>query len=886
MQALLTFAIIVLALFLRGSSLPTRGELVEKRLPAVPRPERFLRPSVLFTALAVLLLIVLPFDYRQALMLSLIGTVDVSVARRDHGIRGPGIAAQVALAGVSGFVVSHLIVKAGVGFPWSRLAGSVAAAVLGLIIGASALRVRGVSLAVVTLAGAVAIEQFGFANTTWGAGSYGSPVEQPTLAGLKLGSDAGFRGLDGNLPSPVLGFVFVVVVVALCLFVANLRRSNLGQRMLAVRSNERAAAAAGISVRNVKFVAFALSSFIAGTAGWMYAYNFGSVNAARFGILIALAFVAFAYIGGITMVSGAVIGGLVVTEAGPACPRRQARDLGQLDPALRRLGVDRHPDPESRGRRRLDPQEEAAEEEGGDPDSRGAIDCAPPAQAARGNDDAGRAMTCSTPRGLSVRFGGVHALVDVDLQVEEGSWSGPIGPNGAGKTTFIDAITGFVSCRGRVELDGRDLSRLPGHARARLGLARTWQSIELFDDLAIRENLMVVSPLPIPVGDRRGGGVLPGRSCTCRLSTTPLACSASSTVAKADTGGAHPGPAQACRGPRAPWSPSPAADLHGRARRRPGRQRVRPSSGRACAKGPLDAGTPILLVDHDMGLVLGICDEVAVFVFGRVISRGKPDEVRRHAPRRRRLPRVGRRRARTRGSRSTSFRPRTGRERSAVLSLEGLSAGYEGSGRAARARPCTSQPARWSRCSVPTAPARRPRCGRSRASSARAGRKDHLRGRGAGAKLPERPGSPRHCPRARRPRAPLRPPPSRSTSASATGARGSTPRSPTGISRLSSVAPAPPCRPPLGGEQQMLAIGRALARRPKLLLLDELSLGLAPVVVERRLPAGRVPPTRRNWLRRVARRAARPSRAGGRGAGLRSLARPARAAPASRGAAR
>ncbi len=314
MQALLTFAIIVLALFLRGSSLPTRGELVEKRLPAVPRPERFLRPSVLFTALAVLLLIVLPFDYRQALMLSLIGTVVCLSLVVITGYVGQVSLAQVALAGVSGFVVSHLIVKAGVGFPWGPLAGSVAAAVLGLIIGASALRVRGVSLAVVTLAGAVAIEQFGFANTTWGAGSYGSPVEQPTLAGLKLGSDAGFRGLDGNLPSPVLGFVYVFVVVALCLFVANLRRSNLGQRMLAVRSNERAAAAAGISVRNVKFVAFALSSFIAGTAGWMYAYNFGSVNAARFGILIALAFVAFAYIGGITMVSGAVIGGLVVTE--------------------------------------------------------------------------------------------------------------------------------------------------------------------------------------------------------------------------------------------------------------------------------------------------------------------------------------------------------------------------------------------------------------------------------------------------------------------------------------------------------------------------------------------------------------------------------------------
>jgi branched-chain amino acid transport system permease protein len=131
---------------------------------------------------------------------------------------------------------------------------------------------------------------------------------------LNLGSTARFRGLDGSIPSPILGFLFVGVTVLLCLFVANLRRSSLGQRMLAVRSNERAAAAAGIKVAHVKFIAFALSSFIAGTAGWMYAYNFGSVNASRFGIVIALSFVAFAYIGGITMVGGAVIGGLIATE--------------------------------------------------------------------------------------------------------------------------------------------------------------------------------------------------------------------------------------------------------------------------------------------------------------------------------------------------------------------------------------------------------------------------------------------------------------------------------------------------------------------------------------------------------------------------------------------
>ena len=95
--------------------------------------------------------------------------------------------------------------------------------------------------------------------------------------------------------------------------------------------------------------------------------------------------------------------------------------------------------------------------------------------------------------GLSVHFGGVRAVDEVDVVVEEGQLVGLIGPNGAGKTTFVDAITGFVRYTGRAELDGRDLAGMPPHARARRGLARTWQSTELFDDLTVRENLMVAA---------------------------------------------------------------------------------------------------------------------------------------------------------------------------------------------------------------------------------------------------------------------------------------------------------------------------------------------------------------------------------------------------------
>ena len=188
------------------------------------------------------------------------------------------------------------------------------ATILGLVVAVSALRVRGVSLAVVTLAAAVAIEKFGFANYRWGGGSGSAPVDEPKLGGLDLGPNASWRGLDGNVPSPVFGFFILAVIVAICLVIANVRRSTLGRQMLAVRSNERAAAAAGVNVTAVKLTGFGLSAFIAGVAGVMYGYEFGGVAATKFGAFAALGLIAFAYVGGITMISGAFVAGLISTS--------------------------------------------------------------------------------------------------------------------------------------------------------------------------------------------------------------------------------------------------------------------------------------------------------------------------------------------------------------------------------------------------------------------------------------------------------------------------------------------------------------------------------------------------------------------------------------------
>jgi branched-chain amino acid transport system permease protein len=314
---LFVFVVIVVALFLRGASLPSRGELVEKRLPFVPRPERLLRPSVIASVAGVACLIMFPYDFRQALINSMLGIIICLSLVVIIGFVGQISVVQLALAGVAGFMMSHLTTDVGgiwARFPLSLLIGAATATIVGLVIAISALRVRGVSLAVVTLAGAVALEQFGFLNSRWGGGPRGSPVDQPSIGGLDLAPDASFRGLDDKLPSPVFGFLVLAATVLLALLVANVRRSSLGQRMLAVRSNERAAAAAGINVRNTKLAGFGIAAFIAGMAGALYAYNFGSVSSSRFGAVAALGLIAFAYFGGITMVSGAVIAGIGATE--------------------------------------------------------------------------------------------------------------------------------------------------------------------------------------------------------------------------------------------------------------------------------------------------------------------------------------------------------------------------------------------------------------------------------------------------------------------------------------------------------------------------------------------------------------------------------------------
>ena len=225
---------------------------------------------------------------------------------------------------------------------------------------------------------------------------------------------------------------------------------------------------------------------------------------------------------------------------------------------------------------------------------------------------------------LGVTFGGVHALDRVSLDVPAGALVGLIGPNGAGKTTFIDALTGFVAHRGQVHFDGVALESLPTHRRARQGLARTWQSLELFDDLTVAENCLVA------VHREGARGVLADLLRPRRHHGDRAVMRALDTVGLTDR--ADDLPAELSLGQR---------KLLGVARAMAAEPRMvlldEPAAGLDSDESLLfgehlqsmaASGVAVLLIDHDMGLVLGVCEQVHVLDAGWLIASGPPAEVR------------------------------------------------------------------------------------------------------------------------------------------------------------------------------------------------------------------------------------------------------------------
>ena len=216
-------------------------------------------------------------------------------------------------------------------------------------------------------------------------------------------------------------------------------------------------------------------------------------------------------------------------------------------------------------------------------------------------------------RGVSVTFGGVSALTQVSLNVRPGEVTGLIGPNGAGKTTLFNVISGLQRPdNGEVLLGGRDVTKLGPHRRARLGLARTFQRLELFGSLSARDNVQAGIDAKREKGDLTAQGLLHRvgieGDADRQVSTLPTGEARLVELARA-----------LAIDPRLVLLDEPCSGLDdNESHLLGGLLRELAGEGRA-----------VLIVEHDMPLVLAVCDRIIVLDFGQVIADGTPEEIRR-----------------------------------------------------------------------------------------------------------------------------------------------------------------------------------------------------------------------------------------------------------------
>jgi sulfate-transporting ATPase len=802
------FLVILGVLIVRGRSLPLRGELTlkppevgEGRMPFAAWPA--LAAAVVLVSVVLSPSLVEAVQNTTALGLILLSLVVVT------GLTGQLSLAQFALAGFGAWIAAILVAKAGLPFVVAAILGVAATIPVGLAVGLPSLRLRGVNLAVATLGLALVIEAQIFAVGSRTGGLLGFDIHGAQLFGLDIDATEHPRRYA------VLGLLALALAAAA---VATLRRGRVGRRMLAVRSNERAAASLGISVFGAKLYAFALASALAAVGGILFLFQQPSaVFFPTFSALQSVFVIVFAVIGGIGFVAGALVGALVspngfatagLAELVPALESSATvqialgagllvllwlRPDGLASIRFRPPGWRRRPQPEAL------PVVE--------------VERAPPATLA--------------VRSLTVRYGGVVALDDVDLTVRPGQVVGLIGPNGAGKTTLIDAVSGFVAADGEVGLNGVEIGGWLAHRRARAGIARSFQTLELFDTMTLRENLQTASDRR----DRLGYLTAPFRAGRASLALAAVA-------AVRDLG--------------------LEADLDRRPDELPQGRRRLAALARALATRPsvllLDEpaaglddgetaelgallrrlatrwGVGILLVEHDVSLVRRVCDSVVVLQEGRHLRSGAVDEVMGD-------PVVAQaylghaREESEPTAEGVGARPGVERE-TKLLEARGLSAGY-GDLLALRELELAVHPGEIVAMLGPNG------AGKTTAVLTLAGELPALGGSAEVLGLPA--GAPLH----RRVGAGLGlVPEQRGIIYGLTGAENLR----LGRSSASAALQIFPELEPLignpagrlsGGEQQMLALALALARKPKLLLIDELSLGLAPMVTERLLSAVR-----------------------------------------------
>jgi ABC-type branched-subunit amino acid transport system ATPase component/branched-subunit amino acid ABC-type transport system permease component len=615
------FIVIVIWLVVRGQALPLRDYLLQ-RLPTIGTGKINWGGVGFGVIVAVFLLASTPPIWIDAITVTIgVGVVLLSIVVLT-GYTGQLSLAQFAFAGFGAYVAGRLLATTGLPLWLGVIIGIVATVPLGLLFGLPAVRTRGINLAIVTLGLGSAVELVLFGNADFTGGFGGTQIGDPVLFGLNINA--------ASHPTRY-GLVALGCLVVVSLMVANLRRGRSGRRLIAVRTNERAAAALGISVPAAKLYAFGVGAGIAALGGIILAFRSTSINYAEFTSFNSITMVAYGMIGGIGYLFGPVVGAtlapgafserllnsidsgigkyisliggvslivlLLLNQNGIV--KEQIAQLAFIRGKLGKLIPWIAPKPE---KKRVLPEPASLEREKAEP------------------------MTLEV-KNLTVKYGGTTAVDDVSLTVRPGQVIGLIGPNGAGKTSLIDAVTGFtrMASGSQLLLDGQDIGKLSATKRSRAGLSRSFQSLELFEDSTVLENLRAASdprdvgsyvrdlvwpvqaPLPDNVLstirefeltddlDRQVEDLPYGRR---RLLALARAVATGSNVLLLDEPAAGLGDAETAE----------LAHLVGR-----------------LAK---EWGMAVLLVEHDMNFVMSVCDELVVLDFGRTIATGKPADVR------------------------------------------------------------------------------------------------------------------------------------------------------------------------------------------------------------------------------------------------------------------
>lgn len=592
-------------LVVKGRPLPDRGSVMRRTLGCAPRPDNVLVPVLLALAVAVVALLATSGSYRAAIVSSIVFAVLGLSQVIVTGYAGQVSLAQLTLAGVSAYALSVLNQHVGIPFPFAPIVAALFATAVGVVVGLPALRVRGLPLTVVTLALAVFVEAFWFRNPSLNGGVQGAPIDSPRLFGIDLGIGAGTA-----YPRLAFGILCLVVLTVVGLGVAWLRRSSLGTDMLAVRANERSAAAAGIDVSRTKLVTFALGAFVAGLGGALLGYQQTLATPEPFAVFVGISLFAVVYVAGITSITGGILAGVMAPGGIVYLLVDRFLHVGDyyavISGILLLVTVMANPDGIASKLPRI-PWPAIGR--------RAAVAEVEPVAPATTLVEPDRAEPILSVRDVTVSYGAVKAATDVTFDVRPGEIVGLIGPNGAGKTTVIDAITGFAAATGSVTLAGAALAGRPPHARSRAGLGRSFQDVELYDDLTVAENVRV--------------GAVRSRSAQSvgqRVART-LAVLGLSGLADREAGLLSQGQRQLvsmarvlAAEPAVALLDEPAAGLDSAESRWLGEK----------LRVVADHGTAILLVDHDMELVLTVCDRVIVLDLGTCIACGTPEEIRAH----------------------------------------------------------------------------------------------------------------------------------------------------------------------------------------------------------------------------------------------------------------